>query len=105
MIQVLSSLQAWVRNRLPVVGRVHQEQRDPWVIFYQGRALENRGDTKRAFCCNLQAAKAGLPVAMAFAWMAYRTGDGIPTYPVAASAWAERARSAGWPEVLEPEGR
>ena len=35
-------------------------------------------------------------------WVAYRVGDGVLIYPVAADAWALRATALGWPEgVLE----
>lgn len=105
MIPVLSSLLAWVGDRLPGAERNLQVHRDPWVTFLQGRTLDHRGDTRGAFCCHLQAAQAGLPVATVMIWLTYRIGHGVPADPVAASAWADRARSADWPDVLEPGGQ
>lgn len=105
MISAMAFLLAWVSRHLPRARRPQEAHRDPWEVFHRGRALDARKEALGAFRCHLEAAQDGLPVAATLTWLAYRVGGGVPADPVAASAWADQARRAGWPDVLEPGGR
>ena len=103
LIRQLYSLLVCLKQRLLGSQQTVSVYCDPWAIFHRGRALDARRDAKGAFHCHLEAAKAGLPVASVLTWMAYRLGHGVTADPVAATAWAQRAKSSGWPDVLERE--
>lgn len=73
---------------------------DSWSTFLAGRAAERSGDPQQASKLYLEAARAGLPVAAACTWLAYRVGHGVHPDPLAAQAWGQRATELGWPDVL-----
>jgi TPR repeat protein len=100
---MISSLTATLAKLIKLLSQPRHSCRDvhgPWDAFLEGRAAEGRGDTQGAIRLYLDAARAGLPVAAACTWLAYRVGHGVHPDPLAAQAWGQRATELGWPDVL-----